>query len=246
VTLGGTMRIATWNCNMAFRRKFAALVALQPDLAIIPECEAAQFFAAESAFKPRSAIWIGDNPRKGLGVFTFGAFRARRDPIHRPGIPYVLPLRISGPVKLRLLAVWACHHKPNSYENRVGPLRRALRDYDRFCAGAPLVVAGDFNNNVHWDRPGRPNNHEAAVQDLDRLGLASAYHVARGVAQGAEPEPTLYWRDRRRDGPVYHIDYCFVPRRWTTRLAHVTVGGFDEWVGAGLSDHVPLMVEIAL
>jgi exodeoxyribonuclease III len=240
------MRIATWNCNMAFRHKFAALVALQPDLAIIPECEAAQFFAAESAFKPRSAIWIGDNPRKGLGVFTFGAFRAVRDPIHRPDIPYVLPLRISGPVKLRLLAVWACHHKPNSYDNRVGPLRRALRDYDRFCAGAPLVVAGDFNNNVYWDRPGRPNNHEAAVQDLDRLGLASAYHVARGVAQGAEPEPTLYWRDRSRDGPVYHIDYCIVPRRWTTRLARVVVGGFDEWVGAGLSDHVPLMVEIAL
>jgi hypothetical protein len=37
----------------------------------------------------------------------------------------------------------------------------------------------------------------------------------------------------------------FVPRRWTTRLSRVIVGGFDEWVGAGLSDHVPLMVEIA-
>jgi exodeoxyribonuclease-3 len=239
------MRIVTWNCNMAFRRKFAALLALQPDLAVIQECEAAEFFAAKSLFKPRSAIWIGDNPRKGLGVFAFGEFRARRDPIHRPGIPYVLPLRISGPVKLRLLAVWACHHKPNSYDNRIGPLRRALRDYDGFCAGAPLVVAGDFNNNVYWDRPGRPNNHEAAVADLHRIGLASAYHVARGVAQGAEPEPTLYWRDRRRDGPVYHIDYCFVPQLWTARLARVVGGGFDEWVGAGLSDHVPLMVEIA-
>jgi hypothetical protein len=90
------------------------------------------------------------------------------------------------------------------------------------------------------------NNHAAAVADLHRLGLVSAYHVARGVAQGAEPEPTLYWRDRRRDGPVYHIDYCFVPRRWTARLAQVVVGGFDAWVGSGLSDHVPLIVEVAL
>ncbi len=245
VTARGPMRIATWNCNMAFRRKFPALLALEPDLAVIPECEAAEFFAAEATFKPRSAIWVGDNPRKGLGVFTFGAFRARRDRCYRPDIPYVLPLRIGGPVELRLLAVWACHHKPNSYENRIGPLRRALRDYGDFCAAAPVIVAGDFNNNVYWDRPSHPNNHAAAVADLHRLGLASAYHVARGVAQGAEPEPTLYWRDRRRDGPVYHIDYCFVPRRWAARLARVVVGGFDEWVGAGLSDHVPLLVELA-
>ncbi len=239
------MRIATWNCNMAFRRKFARLLDLKPDLAVIPECESREFLAAEAAFKPSSAIWIGDNPCKGLGVFAFGAFRARLDLLHRPDIPYAVPLRIGGPVKLRLLAVWACHHKPNSFENRVGPLRRALREYDRFLTGSPVVVTGDFNNNVYWDRPSHPNNHAAAVDDLRRLGLESAYHVARGVAQGEEPEPTLYWRDRRRDGPIYHIDYCFIPKRWTRRLARVDVGNFADWVGAGLSDHVPLLVEIA-
>ena len=240
------MRVATWNCNMAFRRKCVRLMALKPDLAIIPECESGEFFAAEAAFTPRSAVWIGDNPRKGLGIFTFGDFRARLDAIHRPDIPYVVPVRISGPVKLRLLAVWACHHKPNSYENRIGPLRRALRAYERFLTAGPVIVAGDFNNNVYWDKPSHPNNHAAAVEDLGRLGLESAYHAARGVAQGSEPEPTLYWRERRRDGPIYHIDYCFIPKSWTPRLARVAVGGFDDWVGAGLSDHVPLTVEMAL
>ncbi len=230
---------------MAFRRKFVHLLELKPDLAVIPECESREFLAAEATFKPSSAIWIGDNPRKGLGVFTFGAFRARREATHRPDIPYVVPLRIGGPVKLRVLAVWACHHKPNSFENRIGPLRRALREYDEFLTGAPAVVAGDFNNNVYWDRPSHPNNHAAAVDDLRRLGLESAYHVARGVAQGDEPEPTLYWRDRRRDGPIYHIDYCFLPKTWAAHLARVVVGNFDDWVGAGLSDHVPLLVEMA-
>jgi hypothetical protein len=165
---------------MAFRPKFGRLMALKPDLAIIPECESRKFLAAEAAFTPRSAVWIGDNPRKGLGIFSFGDVRARLDAIHRPDIPYVVPLRVSGPIKLR------------------------------------------------------------------RLGLTSACHAARGVAQGQEPEPTLYWRDRRRDGPIYHIDYCFIPKDWTARLAGVSVGGFDDWVGAGLSDHVPLTVEMTL
>src|SRR5258708_13763656 len=110
------MRIATWNCNMAFRRKFAALLALQPDLVVIQECEAAEFFAAEATFKPRSAIWIGDNPRKGLGAFTFRAFRARRDRCYRPDTPSILPLRIRGPVALPLLSTLACHPKPPSYQ----------------------------------------------------------------------------------------------------------------------------------
>src|SRR5260221_9905989 len=79
----GAMRVATWNCNMAFRRKFARLMALKPDLAIIPECESREVFAAEAAFAPRSAGWIGDNPRNGLGIFPFGDFRARLDAIHR-------------------------------------------------------------------------------------------------------------------------------------------------------------------
>lgn len=239
------MRIVTWNCNMAFRRKFAALLALKPDLAIIPECERKDLVTADAAFGACSAVWIGDNPHKGLGVFAFGDFAAELDTAWRPEIPYVAPLRVSGPVALHLLAVWACHHKPHSYENRLGPLRRALAAYGDFVSAGPTVVAGDFNNNVYWDKPRHPNNHSAAVADLGALGLESAYHSDRRVAQGAEPEPTLYWRDRRRDGPTYHIDYCFIPTSWRGRLTRVSVGTFEDWVGAGLSDHVPLTVEMA-
>jgi endonuclease/exonuclease/phosphatase family metal-dependent hydrolase len=61
--------------------------------------------------------------------------------------------------------------------------------------------------------------------------------------QGFEAEATIYWRDRNKDGPKYHIDYCFVPSSWTGSLAAVSVGSFDDWVGSGLSDHVPLIVD---
>ena len=33
------LRVATWNCNMAFRNKCEQLLSLAPDIAVIQECE---------------------------------------------------------------------------------------------------------------------------------------------------------------------------------------------------------------
>ena len=54
----------------------------------------------------------------------------------------------------------------------------------------------------------------------------------------------MYGRDRKQDGPKYHVDYCFLPREWSSYLGEVKTGTFDDWVGAGLSDHVPLIVDV--
>jgi len=83
------------------------------------------------------------------------------------------------------------------------------------------------------------------VARLAAGGLVSAYHEIRGEAPGAELEPTLYWRDRRKNGPTYHIDYVFLPRPWLVRLKEVEIGSFEAWCGNGLSDHVPVVVEVA-
>ena len=56
-------------------------------------------------------------------------------------------------------------------------------------------------------------------------------------------EPTLYWRDRTKDGPTYHIDYVFLPTPWIGR-AKVDIGSFEAWCGAGFSDHVPVIVDV--
>jgi hypothetical protein len=32
------MKIVAWNCNMGFHKKYESLLALKPDVAIIPEC----------------------------------------------------------------------------------------------------------------------------------------------------------------------------------------------------------------
>jgi hypothetical protein len=53
----------------------------------------------------------------------------------------------------------------------------------------------------------------------------------------------LYWRDRTRTGPTFHIDYIFVPRPATNLLRRVSVGSYAKWVATGLSDHAPLIVD---
>jgi exodeoxyribonuclease III len=120
--------------------------------------------------------------------------------------------------------------------HRAGERSRRRRLYD-------IVVAGDFNNNVLWDRPRKRNNHAMTVEELGALDLKSAYHETRGIAQGNEPDPTIYWRDRRLNGPRYHIDYCFVPKRWINATS-VVLGRFDAWIANRLSDHVPLIVDV--
>ena len=100
------------------------------------------------------------------------------------------------------------------------------------------VLRAGFGNRVRGAGSGRPDGSSVA-----RLGLVSAYHVSRGVEAGNEPEPTFYWRRRAVDG--YHIDYVFMPEDWSTHAFDVAVGTYEDWVGSGLSDHVPLVLEMA-
>jgi exodeoxyribonuclease III len=247
VVAGGVtrLRIVVWNCNKGLHSKYEKLLALQPDVAVIPECADMHILRKKAPhFLPTSALWIGDDHQKGLGVFTFGPYHAEQSGTYRNAFPHISPIRIRGPTDFNLLAVWACHAHKNSYEARQGPLMRAMDAYRTFIQDGPTVVAGDFNDNVLWDKPKRVNNHGANVRALTSFGLRSAYHQCREIDQGQETEPTIYWRDRKIDGPRYHIDYCFVPEYWINEGLAVEVGGYQEWVGRGLSDHVPLVVDV--
>jgi exodeoxyribonuclease-3 len=123
-------------------------------------------------------------------------------------------------------------------------LRRGLKKYKSFLSDGPAIVAGDFNNNVIWHKPGYWINHGISVAILESYGLVSAYHARTGEQQGEETMPTLYWRDRRKGGPTYHIDYVFLPRAWLDRIRGFDVGSFEEWCGSGLSDHVPVVADV--
>jgi len=243
------MRLVAWNCNMALHRKLDALRRLAPDIAILSECACPERLQARGALDEISSdpVWIGDNPNKGLAVLAFNGYRLRLAPEFQPTLRHLAPVHITGPAVCNLLAVWAQNVSGGNVRKRqAGPLRRGLTKYRRFLSEGPAIVAGDFNNNVIWHKPGYWINHGVSVEILESYGLVSTYHTCTGERQGEETLPTLYWRDRRKDGPTYHIDYLFLPQAWVDRIRGFSVGSFEEWCGSGLSDHVPITVDVAL
>lgn len=232
---------------MALHRKWDALMALRPDIAVISECASPGILAARGVvgLTPQNTCWMGRNPNKGLGVFVFNDLTLALQVPFYPTLRYILPVKIRGPVQMHLLAVWAQNASAGmTRKHQLGPMRRALTKYRAFLETAPAFIAGDLNNNVYWDRPGWRINHAKAVKQMAALGLTSAYHHVMGEAQGHETIPTHYWRDRTKDGPTYHIDYIFMPAALTGAIHHFEVGTFEDWTGKRLSDHVPLVVEI--
>ena len=239
------MRLVSWNCNMALPRKWAALMALNPDVAVVQECATPERLSARLPdLEPARCLWTGDNPNKGLGLFAFGDWRLEPLGGRLPGSDYFLPARVRGSAAFTLVGVWSTWRAADRLKGSPGPLNHALDQLAGSASPGDLFLAGDFNHNARWDKPGWGWNHASSVSRLESLGLKSAYHSARGVPQGDEPEPTIYWRNRTADGPSYHIDYAFVPQCLPGGAVQVAVGSHADWVAAGLSDHVPLIVDV--
>jgi exodeoxyribonuclease-3 len=236
---------------MAVHRKLTHLVErLSPDIAVIAECaDLATLRAKFGSQVPFSdAAWVGRSPHKGLAVFAFGDFSLVPHAGTDPSLEWILPVHVDGPTPFHLLAVWAMNHRARNAKDNPAVVPQpaaALRQYAAWLESGPTVLAGDFNHNVIWDRRGSTRNHTQTLAACKESGLVSAYHLATGEDQGAETTATLYWRDRRRDGHRYHVDYTFIPEGWGHLLQNVQVGDFEDWVAPGLSDHVPLIVDIA-
>lgn len=139
------MRLISWNCKGAFLRKWGTVGAMNPDILVVPEC--GQIGAMQSELGtdvPTGIQWVGGNPQKGLGVFSFGEFSISPASFHNPEHRYIFPVEVKGPVDFLLLAVWTLPID-GSY---VCPLIQALSEYEPMIRGRDVIVAGDFNANT--------------------------------------------------------------------------------------------------
>jgi exodeoxyribonuclease-3 len=233
------MRIITWNCNMAFRKKAAIILKHKPDILIVPECEHPDKLKfGDGTPKPEDILWFGNNANKGLGIFSYSQFKFKLRKTHDPRFQTIIPIAVTGgQFDFTLYAIWAWN--PTDPDGRyVEQIWKALHHYDKHLTNKPVVLAGDFNSNTIWDRKYRIGNHSHVVKRLEEKNIYSSYHLHHKQEQGKEKHPTLYMY-RHKDKP-YHIDYCFVSADLAEKLESVEIGRHKFWTQ--YSDHVPVIV----
>ena len=225
------MRLVTWNCNMAWARKSAFLLAMRPDIVVLQECSERDARASGA----RHLFWTGSNPHKGLAVLVYGDLEARVDPCATTSLPWFLPVTIAN--RISLLAIWSC---VKSWRIRYVKLSHQIVDQSKvFLGSAPIAIAtGDLNSNTIWDGEHGDLSHSCLVARLETLGLTSAYHAMTGESQGEETQPTQFMY-RHRD-KAFHLDYTFATVSLLSS-ASLTVGDPGQWLS--LSDHMPLVLD---
>ncbi|MSP14749.1 MAG: endonuclease/exonuclease/phosphatase family protein [Chloroflexi bacterium] len=233
------MKMVSWNCQGAFRKKAERIARYQPDIAVIQECECpARLTFAPDIPHPTACLWFGASPSKGVGIFSYTAAQFETAADYDAAIQYCIPIKVSGSSSLNLMAVWAMNHEDRQI-SYVGQVYRAIHTYRDFICDRETVLLGDFNSNKQWDRTRKVGNHSDVVAELASSGISSAYHEFFREAQGAELQSTFFLQRKREKG--YHIDYCFVPTQWLPQISCLTVGAYEEW--GQLSDHTPIFVE---
>lgn len=231
-----SLRVVTWNCNGALRRKLERLAALQADVYVVQECEdPAQ--TKDVAYKTWGAnhLWTGTNKNKGVGVFAPKELTLRAVSLDLAPLKLFLPCIIDG--DWPLLATWTKQANSPNF-GYIGQLWKFLQAHRAFLAHPRALLIGDLNSNTIWDEWDRWWNHSDVVRELSELGLESCYHRHFAEAQGRETQPTFFLH-RSHEKP-YHIDYGFSgPQRIVRR---VEVGAIPDWLGE--SDHLPVTFEL--
>lgn len=232
------MKIVSWNCNGAFRRKFKSLLGFNADIHVIQECEN----PAETKDKnytdwATNYLWIGDTKNKGLGIFANQNIKLKKkdwsDSYKDHRVKHFLPCSVNG--QFELIAVWT--HKNNSPNfGYMGQFWKYLQvNKSRFKNS---IITGDFNSNTIWDEWDRWWNHSDVVNELKEIGIESLYHKFNKEEQGKESRSTFYLH--RNLQKRYHIDYCFASIKFVKQLNDITIEPFENW--KHLSDHSPLIV----
>ncbi len=234
------MKIATWNCNGAFRKKYQAVSSLNADVYIIQECEhPASAMEKEEQFREfgQHYLWKGENRHKGIGVFSrsLNLTEIKINEIYRGRrLTHFLPFHLD--CGQQFLGVWT-HQNDASAFAYIGQFYLLLENNPGFFRD--LIIAGDFNSNSIWDSWDRWWNHSDCVARLHESGMESVYHHLTGEVQGKESIKTLF--HRKNEETAYHIDYIFAPQEQIAKTKTFETGTFADY--AGVSDHIPLVWE---
>ncbi|KAA2219290.1 endonuclease/exonuclease/phosphatase family protein [Maribacter flavus] len=233
------MKIISWNCNGAFRKKFDIISSLDADIYVIQECEDPSRTRDRRYIDwSNNHLWIGDSKNKGLGIFAKSDIKLEQlvwsNNFRDHSVKYFLPCLVDN--KFQLLGVWT--HRNNSPNfGYMGQFWKYLETNFKYFENP--IIAGDFNSNAIWDQWDRWWNHSDVVQILKQKQIESIYHIISGEEQGCETTPT-FWLQKNAAKP-YHIDYVFLSKEFQ-KPKSFKIGERSNWIE--FSDHVPLILEL--
>jgi exonuclease III len=233
------IKIISWNCNMAFRKKYDKVIELNPDLLVIQECENDSKLKGHlESMNYNQLVWYGDNPHKGIAIISFNNLEIELSKNNNPEFRYVVPIKLqAGKRTINLFCIWAMPHKSETSKHYIGQIWGAINFYSNDLNEESILI-GDFNSNAIWDKKKRVGNHTDVVDFLGKKNIQSIYHQKNGVKHGKEKHPTLFLL-KKLERP-YHIDYCFVSKSLFSRETTIEIGKYEEWIK--LSDHMPVII----
>jgi exonuclease III len=240
------MKVITWNCNMAFRKKYKNILSYKPDLLIVPECEHPDNF--KDTFYS-DVVWIGNNNKKGLGIFSLNNIKMSLHKSYCEEYKYILPIEvlINNRKTMNLIAVWAQNNSEIPKRRYIGNVWCALNHYKDLLE-EPMVIAGDFNWNVIWDNDKKYPLYGTltdVINLLGKYGIYSIYHsipdaiFSTDTSFGYEKDPTLFLLKKKEK--AYHIDYMFASKNLINNVESCFIGKYKDWIA--LSDHMPVFAE---
>lgn len=231
------MKIVTWNCNGAFRKKFREVEKLNADIYIIQECENPEFVDGEFKEWAANYRWIGTNKNRGLAIFVNSEISLINLDWASNNLELFLPVRINN--SFNLIGVWTKQANSPTFAY-IGQLWKYLSLHKSKFA-EPTILCGDFNSNKIWDVWDRWWNHSDVVRELEQVNMSSLYHRATGELQGEESKPTFFLQ-KKLEKP-YHIDYAFATDDlFDCNENVVELFSPQEWLK--FSDHIPLVFTI--
>lgn len=231
------MKIVSWNCNGAFRKKYKQLDNFNAHIYIVQECEnPVQTSDIDYKAWCTNYLWIGNDKNKGLGIFCKNTVRIKKLELDSDGLQYILPCVIND--EYLIWAVWTKEANSPTFKY-IGQFWKYLQLHKNALGKYNDIIIGDFNSNSCWDAWDRWWNNSDVVRELAEFDIVSFYHVFNNELQGKETKPTFYM-GRKLNRP-YHIDYAFISKT-LTQNAEIEIGDKAFWLD--YSDHMPLVLTI--